>query len=108
LISIIPEHAPPGSPAAKLKLIVADDVVAQFEAKEAVLVLSAYAEDLLNDIRELEQFKMVPGRVTLESLNIALNFMVVTYTDETEEHVRYTEMFRKLVKTKFIQEVIGL
>jgi len=62
----------------------------------------------LNDIRELEQFKMVPGRVTLESLNIALNFMVVTYTDETEEHVRYTEMFRKLVKTKFIQEVIGL
>lgn len=108
MISIIPEHAPPTKSETEFKLVVADDVVAKFKATEAVLVLSSYAEDLLQDIKELELLQMIPGQVTLESLNIALNFMVVTHLDETTEHTRYTEMFRKLVRTKFLWEILEL
>jgi hypothetical protein len=46
------------------------------------------------------------GKIDAGSVEIALNFMVVTYDDEQTEHDRYTEMFRKLVKQKFYWNIL--
>ena len=78
MISILPEHAPPVSTKdTKLKLIVADDVLVQFPREEAAYILSAFAEDVVKDLKHLESTGLLPGgKVDIESLELALNFMV--------------------------------
>jgi len=106
MISILPEHAPPGSDSGKLKLIVADDVIGTFRHDEATLALNAYAEDFCRDISELASFGPLKGKIDAGSLEIALKFMVVTHDDETVEHDKYTELFRKLVRQKFYWNIL--
>lgn len=101
MISILPEHAPPGSNIGKLTLVVADDVIANFTASEAMETLTEYASWLVRDITDLELMKLVPGEITLESLNIALNFIVITdYYGEEDKH--WTNTYHNLVRIKFM------
>ncbi len=106
MISILPEHAPPGSDHEKYKLIVADDVLCEFDSQDAVLILNAFAEDFLHDMSELELSGLLPGGVIdVDSLELAMKYMVVTQDDETIENVKYTEMFRKLIRQKFYWKI---
>jgi len=106
MISILPEHAPESRKSKTLKLIVADDVIGKFLEEEATLALNAYAEDFCTDIAQLASMGPLKGKIDAGSVEIALNFMVVTYDDEQTEHDRYTEMFRKLVKQKFYWNIL--
>ena len=107
MISILPEHAPPGKEDRLLKLIVADDIVADFPEHEAAYTLNIFAEDVVKDIKSLETMGILPGgKVDPDSLNMALQFMVVTEQDESEVSKKYTEMFHKFIIQKFMWNIV--
>lgn len=103
MISILPEHAPPNNK--KYKLLIADDVVTEFDQSEAVLALNAFAEDIVCDVFELQFSGLLKGKIDLQSLKMALNFMVVVEQNEIDEDKHYTEMLHKLVIQKYLWEI---
>lgn len=101
MISILPEHAPPGSDIGKLTLVVADDELATFTHDTAMETLTEYADWLVRDIVDLEIMKLIPGQITLESLNIALNFIYINdYYGNEDKH--WTNTYHNLVRIKFM------
>lgn len=106
MISILPEHAPPSKTEKIYKLIVADDVLAKFKKDEAILVLNAMAEEFVKDMGELQMFEPMIGKIDEQTLDTALNFMVVTEFDEETLHDQYTSIFHKLVKQKFYWKIV--
>jgi len=97
----MPEHAPPGSNIGKLSLVVAEDELIQFDAEDAMETLTEYADLMIKDIMDLELMKLIPGEITLDSLNVALNFIVVNdYYGDEDPH--WTNTYHNLIRIKFM------
>lgn len=101
MISILPEHAPPSNDTMKLSLIIADDSVVDFTEEHAMDILSEYAEWMVQDINSMESMKLLPGKITIESLNIALKFIVVE-DQYGNENKHWTNTYHNLVRIKFM------
>jgi hypothetical protein len=101
MISILPEHAPPSHDTTTYKLIVADDVVAEFTSDEALLTLNAMADDFWNDMTELKALGPLIGDIDMATIEMVMVLMYVTESDGKTENSRYTELFRKLIKQKY-------
>lgn len=101
MISILPEHAPPGRESSKYSLLVAGDKVGVFHEESGEDTLEQFAESMLNDIKNLESLELLPGKLTLDTLDAALDHMEVV--DCYEKYSQYwTDMFRDTVKLKFL------
>ena len=84
-----------------MRLTVASEEIAQFDDEDAVLSLNALAEEFCNDIKHLDSYGPLVGRITTETLELALQFMEVTYVRDDEIHEKYPEIFRKFIRQKF-------
>ena len=74
MISILPEHAPPVHDTTTYKLIVAEDVVAEFTSGEALLTLNAMADDFISDMTELKNLGPLIGDIDIATITDTQNF----------------------------------
>jgi len=102
MISIHPDYSIPNDTAKEFTLMVIGDEILDFEEYEGYNVIDTYTDALLLDLEELESMQLLPGKLTLQNIDVALKHMKIVYTVSGGTNDEWTNVLHDTIKIKFL------